>query len=139
LFFFSFISSRNGLIFALEEWLNDLHHAVHRGRSAREWTLMSIAPSRSAASAAAAASDSWSRHVRRVTANWPPFLSGRGTVSLFLFRGRSVPVLLVLSCGLHRVQLELREPWSFIEGLVKNADFSVSRTAYIVSGRRPFF
>lgn len=31
---------------------------------------------------AAAAPDSWSRHVRRVTANWPPFLSGRGTVSL---------------------------------------------------------
>lgn len=88
-------------------------------------------------SGAAAAPGSWLRHVRRVTANWPPFLSETGEARLSFSWPDSrtlVPVLFVLSCGLYResrVRVPRRkdpvprsEPWSLVHAQLRNEDAS---------------
>jgi len=122
-----------------------LQFAVRWGRFAGEsCAFMNVIPSKRTSSAArcsdairrtaAAASGSWSRHVRRVTANWPPFFSERGIVSLFRCRGRRASfVRSVVRLTLSVVGTPTpRILWCLTGNFIKN-DVSVSRAIYIVS------
>lgn len=108
--------------------------------------FMNAIPWKRAAAGAAAAPDSWLRHVRRVTANWPPFLSESGAEASAVSLSRSIgsrasfvrSVVRFVSREKEREReprleprhdwrihgVAVREPWSLVHAPLRNEDAS---------------